>query len=270
MVRWIGVSHRVESTLCYWTLSEKGNFLFQTTVQHLTPEEPRDPDVQERICYYYGSLEDALRSEEFGTSLDGYDSFMNGDEEGIFKGVPNKEGFQGPPDSTDINEIIDNSGEERAANSYDQYIGDELVLPYRNGGKIIGKVRKRVRYDETSTSKGNYNTMHDKYLYEVEYPNGRTEQLAANIMDVILMSQVDSEVHHYQVLTEVTDQKKDDNAIAKVGGFIKSSSGNLHQKRTTPVWKLLVEWKDGSVDWVPLKDLKQSSPVDLAEYAVAD
>ena len=35
-------------------------------------------------------------------------------------------------------------------------------------------------------------------------------------------------------------------------------------------WKLLVEQKDGSVDWVPLKDLKQSNPVDLAEYAVAN
>ena len=31
-----------------------------------------------------------------------------------------------------------------------------------------------------------------------------------------------------------------------------------------------MEWKDGSVDWVPLKDLKQSNPVDLAEYAVAN
>ena len=80
-----------------------------------------------------------------------------------------------------------------------------------------------------------------------------------------MVSQVDSEVHHYQVLTEVTDNKKDDSAIAKVDGFIKSSSGNLHWKRTTCGWKLLVEWKDGSVDLVPLKDLKQSKPVDLAE-----
>ena len=61
------------------------------------------------------------------------------------------------------------------------------------------------------------------------------------------MSQVDYEGHHYQVLTEVTDHKKDDSAIAKVGGFIKSSSGNLHRKSTTSGWKNLVEWNDGSV-----------------------
>ena len=78
------------------------------------------------------------------------------------------------------------------------------------------------------------------------------------------MSQVDSEDHHYQVLTEVTDYKKDDSAIAKVDSFIKSSSGNLHQKRKTHGWKILVEWKDSSVDLVPLKALKHSNPVELA------
>ena len=81
--------------------------------------------------------------------------------------------------------------------------------------------------------------MHDKYLYEVKYPYGMTEQLAANIIAENMLSQVDSEGHHYQVLTEVTDHKKDDSAIAKVDGFIKSSSGNLHQKRMTRGWKIL-------------------------------
>ena len=85
-----------------------------------------------------------------------------------------------------------------------------------------------------------------------------------------MISQVDSEGHHYQLLTEVTDHKKDDSDISKVGGFIKSSSGNLHRKRTNRGWKLLVECKDGSVDWVPIKYLKQSNPVELAEYSVAN
>ena len=85
-----------------------------------------------------------------------------------------------------------------------------------------------------------------------------------------MISQVDSEGHNYQVLTEVNDHNKDDSAISKVDGFIKSSSGNLHRNSTTRGWKILVEWKDGSVDWVPLKDLKQFNPVELDEYAMAN
>ena len=29
----------------------------------------------------------------------------------------------------------------------------------------------------------------------------------------------------------------------------------------------MVEWRDGSYDWVALKDLKESYPVELAKYA---
>ena len=86
--------------------------------------------------------------------------------------------------------------------------------------------------------------MHDKSLYGVEYPDGTTGQLASNIIAENMMSQVDSEGHHYQVLTEVTDHKKDDSAIAKVDGFIKSISGKIYRNRTTCGWKILVEWKD--------------------------
>ena len=134
----------------------------------------------------------------------------------------------------------------------------------------MGKVRKRVRYDGTSKVEGNYNAMHEKSLYEVEYPDETTKQLADNIIAENMMSLVDSEGHHFQVLTKVTDYKKDYSAISKVDYFIKSISGNLHRNRKTCEWKLLVEWKDGSVDWVPLKGIKQSNPVELSEYTVAN
>ena len=56
----------------------------------------------------------------------------------------------------------------------------------------MGKVRKHVRYDEKNTGEGNYNAIHDKYLYEVEYTDGMTDKLAANIIAENMISQVDS------------------------------------------------------------------------------
>ena len=79
LVLWLGVLHRVISSLFFWVFSEKVNVLSRTTVKHLTDEEPRVTGVQERIRDYHGSLEDALGSEDFGNSLDGYDSFVNYD-----------------------------------------------------------------------------------------------------------------------------------------------------------------------------------------------
>ena len=86
---WLGASYMFGSALCYWVISEKGEVLSRTTVQHLTAEEPRDPDFQERIRDYHGSLEDVLGSKDFGTSVDGCYSFVNDYEEGIAKVDPN-------------------------------------------------------------------------------------------------------------------------------------------------------------------------------------
>ena len=169
---------------CYMLLyfSDTVMVLSRTTIQHLTAEKPIDPDVQERIRDYHGSLEDVIGSEDFVNSLDGYESLINDNEEGISKGDTNKEGYQVPPDPPDTQEIKDNSDKEMSANSYDQYIGAEVVLPDRKGEKIMGKVRKRVRYDDTGEKKGNYNATHNKSLYEVEYNDGTTEELADNII----------------------------------------------------------------------------------------
>ena len=107
-------------------------------------------------------------------------------------------------------------------------------------------------------------------VYETEYSDGTMEQLTANIIGGNKLSQVDSEYHHYKVLTEVNEHKRDYSNITEVNDFIKSSHGKLHRKRKNHVYKLLVEWKYGSVDLVSLKDLEQSNPVELAEYAVVN
>jgi hypothetical protein len=38
----------------------------------------------------------------------------------------------------------------------------------------------------------------------------------------------------------------------------------------TQGWQFLCQWKDGSTNWVALKDTKNSYPVQVADYAVAN
>jgi ribosomal protein L31E len=51
--------------------------------------------------------------------------------------------------------------------------------------------------------------------------------------------------------------------------YVKKGS-NVHFRKSTRGWKLLcVEWRDGSTSWESLADLKESNPVEVAEYAIA-
>ncbi len=46
--------------------------------------------------------------------------------------------------------------------------------------------------------------------------------------------------------------------------------GKRHPRITTQGWDLQVEWRDGSTTWVPLSELKESNPIEVAEYTVAN
>ena len=96
------------------------------------------------------------------------------------------------------------------------------------------------------------------------------EKLTVNIIAENILSQVDYEGRHYPLLTEATGYNIYYRNAIKVDGFIKYINNNLHQKRTTHGWKLLVECKYDSVHCVPLKYLKQSKPIELAKYLVAN
>ena len=57
-------------------------------------------------------------------------------------------------------------------------------------------------------------------------------------------------------------------AVPKTDMYVVTCRGQKRPK-TTCGWKLLVRWKDGSESWIHFKDLKESHPVELAEYAKA-
>jgi hypothetical protein len=55
-------------------------------------------------------------------------------------------------------------------------------------------------------------------------------------------------------------------AVDRADMYIKVGS-NTQIRKTTKCWHLCVEWKDGTESWERLTDLKESNPVEVAEYA---
>ena len=96
-----------------------------------------------------------------------------------------------------------------------------------------------------------------------------TKQYAANIIAENLYSQVDEEGHRYQLLDSITDHKTDGRAVLYKDGWITSKNGRKTRRTTTKGWHFLVQWRDGTESWVALKELKESNPVEVADYAEA-
>ncbi len=51
--------------------------------------------------------------------------------------------------------------------------------------------------------------------------------------------------------------------------YIVSRNGMKRIRQTIVGWKFLVKWTNGGCQWIPLKILKESNPVQVAEYVVA-
>ena len=72
------------------------------------------------------------------------------------------------------------------------------------------------------------------------------------------------------MLDEIIDHRTTKDAISKAEGTFTTNRGVKRKKQTTRGWEICVQWKDGSTDWITLKELKESYPVELAEYAIAN
>ena len=74
---------------------------------------------------------------------------------------------------------------------------------------------------------------------------------------------------HYVIFESVIDHHVDSSVAVSKENMDISVNGRSTMRKTTAGVKLLVLCKDGSEQWFPLKDLKESSPVKYAEYTKA-
>jgi hypothetical protein len=153
----------------------------------------------------------------------------------------------------------------------DNYVGMEISLARGGEGELVhATVRRRLSNDEEGKPIGyaHANPLLDSRRYKIEYVDGgHLDKLTANVIAENLISQVDEKGRRPMMLGEIMDHRVLHNAIRRSEGTYVNSYGVKRRKMTACGWELLVEWKDGSSDWVALEDLKEFHPVELAAYA---
>ena len=117
-------------------------------------------------------------------------------------------------------------------------------------------VTKRARgADGRPIGQQDDNPFLDTHMYEVRMLDGSSRELTYNVIAENLFSQCDSEGRQYQLISEISDHQSDDIAINKGDEWVDTKAGK-RQKIPTRGWYFLVKWKDGSADWIDLKDMK--------------
>jgi hypothetical protein len=263
--RWLGVSHRVGGLMSYWILTQKGTVISRTTVQRVTNLEKQTDEFKSAI-------------EEFDKDIGR--RFKEDDDLGFEGSKPNPEDWSEYMEfdsdfQEEFNRIIDDPNVPEADKDFtpdvfdDTYLNMELAIPRTGDGPEYARVTKRLRdKDGLPIGTANDNPILDTRMYEVEYPDGYKASLAANAIAENMFAQVDDEGHRHVLFEAIVDHRTDGSEVKQQDAFLTTRTGTKRRRETTQGWEILVQWKDGSTTWITLKDMKNSYPVQLAEYAV--
>jgi hypothetical protein len=260
--RWLGISSRTGRLMCYHILTQKGTIVSRSTVQRVTNLEQSTARVNDTFSKFDLAISSKLKSPIRGYKGDKPDpsdwaDLIESDDDfrEEFEAVFNSDSVQEADNFTP--DVLD-----------DTYLGMELALPRDGEGPEFAKVTKRLRdKDGLPIGTANDNPILDTRLYEVEYLDGYKASLAANAIAENLFAQIDKEGNRFITMESIMAHRVDGTQITNDCAYITSHNGGKRRKETTKGWEILLQWKDGSSTWEKLKDVKESYPAQLAEYA---
>ena len=274
--RWLGVAHRVGQGMCYYILSESSKIIVRSTLSSLADDEGNVEDVSTKQSFFTSTLENNIGN--FRNAIvnkDDQDIILDSDfawYKFCLDDNSDDSGVQEPADSEDNmvspDKVIDDFPDRE---ELDNYIGAQVVLPSKDGESLVlTRVTNRKRdSDDRVLGRSHDNPILDTRVYQVEYPDGATAEFSANVIAENILSQVETDGFNFSYLSEIIGHRSNEQALSKENGLIQTKSG-LKPIITTKGWEIYVKWKDQSTSWVTLKDLKESDPVLLAEYAVTN
>ena len=267
MGRWLGVSHKTGSLMSFWILTPSCRVVSRTSVQRITNLELQeetnkrkltafDDAVKGYLRDYNHVLNDSSKSEPYDWSTHPFDDDPD---------------FQEEFDNAINNPEVKEADELFTPDTYDQYLQMELALPQGDSLEPrMARVTKRLKDSHgIPIGTADQNPLLDTRMYEVEFADGEKASLTANYIAENLFAQVDDEGNRHILMKEIIDYRTNETELKQQDAFITTKMGTKHRQETTKGWELLIEWKDGSTNWVSLKDIKESYPVEVTEFALA-
>ena len=154
----------------------------------------------------------------------------------------------------------------------DILLNAEVLLPQGEEMKSAKVLRRSKDPDGNMIGTYDANPLLNTHIYDVEFSDGTIREYGANVIAQNMYAQVDSQGHSHSILQSIVDHhvySTDDGFVPKENKYITTRSGQKRLRRSTAGWSFLVQWKNGDEQWIPLRILKESNPVEVAEYAVA-
>ena len=259
----LGPAQGEGNELSQWVLKSNGNVVPRQTIwalqlaeMHSDTEKCQRDIFDALIERRWGSPMSTPNKDDADMTTDTEDNEIDDDNEMTKRHI-------------DIEDSVDSQGTlMNQLPAYDRLLNAEIMVQAEEG-QVSGKVIKQVfSPDGKVAGKYDNNPYLNSIMYEVELADGRIIEYGVNIIAENMLTQVDSDGFSLSLMEGIINYKRDDSvAIPKTDKYITTARGQRRLRKTTAGWKLFVKWRDQSESWVKLSVLKESQPMETAEFA---
>ena len=155
-------------------------------------------------------------------------------------------------------DIVDAQGKPlHPSSAADMVVNAEVVIPQGGGVRLVKVIRRSG--DSDGKVLGDYNNipMLNTILYGFQFPDGAIDPYSENLIVENILTQLDVDGYHNQLLEGILDHSKDKRSVEKKYQWIFTKCGRRSMRQTNAGWKFRVKLKDGTVTWTYLKNIKK-------------
>jgi hypothetical protein len=241
--------------MCYWILPQSGIPIARTTIQAIPKTELDTTEVQDQLKHF-----DTIILEKLNASNDLAPDFHLYREDK-------------DPDAID-DELVGPEAQSPEIDNIEVDAYDEILLTQpllmKDGticrAKILGHKR-----DENGNPIGNYhsNPLLNSRIYIAEFKDGQTAEYSANTIAEAIYNQINEEGYEETIFEEIIGHERNKEAMSiEQAKSLKEAYNQSSPIYTTKGWQICIAWKNDTTSWHSLADIKNSYPLQLAEYAV--
>ena len=247
--------------MCQWVLKANGKVMPRHTIRPLQTAEIHSP-VQIKLHRNFDALIERRHGSAINPPKPIVDIKENPEGADVTEGIEEEEGA-----IPDVEDIVNSTGKLLDQQSdYDKLINAEILLQL-DDKMIMGKAKGRSLGDNGKVV-GSYddNPILNSIIYDIEFPDRQVKEYSANILAENMLSQVDDNGHNQLMMDAITNFKKDLTAVLMEDKYLFTMTAQCRLRKMTLGRWFLVRWKDETECWVKLAELKDSYPVEVAEF----
>ncbi len=269
--RCLGPAKNEGNAMAQWILKENAKVVPRRTLRRLTPAElsPSNKVEMEKQSLFNLAIRGVLGDSVKIPKVLPLDNDATKAFDALWDLNPHEDDVKALPFIPDA-DLKDAAGKPFEVQSVvDALINAEVMLPNGNSMAIAKVLCCVVDDDGCLFGTFDENLLLNTLLYECEFDDGITRAYSANTFASNIFMELDADGCSSSLLYEIVDHKSSGGATKMADKYFTTKTGTKRMRQTTQGWKFLVQWANGTRQWIALNILKESNPVQVAEYVSA-